>query len=95
MVEYHGWSAQPGERVLASLPGLEPQGATLVWIEDNRAGIAFEVPLAAATLDPARSYVVGARILLGDQVLYASAVGVPVVTQGAPTTDVVVNIPPQ
>ena len=35
------------------------------------------------------------RILLGDQVLYASAVGVPVVTQGAPTNDVVVNIPPQ
>jgi hypothetical protein len=51
MVEYHGWSAQPGERVLASLPGLEPQGATLVWIEDNRAGIAFEVPLHETVLD--------------------------------------------
>lgn len=64
-------------------------------LEGAQFPIAFEVPLAAATLDPARSYVVGARILLGDQVLYASAVGVPVVTQGAPTTDVVVNIPPQ
>lgn len=57
--------------------------------------IPFEVPLAAATIDPTRNYVVGARILLGDQVLYASQVGVPVVTNGAPTTDVVVNIPPQ
>lgn len=37
----------------------------------------------------------GVRILLGDQVLYVSQVGVPVVTNGAPTTDVVVNIPPQ
>lgn len=64
-------------------------------LEGAQFPIPFEVPLAAATLDPARSYVVGARILLGDQVLYASAVGVPVVTQGAPTNDVVVNIPPQ
>ncbi len=64
-------------------------------LEGAQFPIAFEVPLAAATLDPARSYVIGARILLGDQVLYASAVGVPVVTQGAPTNDVVVNIPPQ
>ena len=40
-------------------------------------------------------YVIGARILLGDQVLYASTVGVPVVTKGNPTNDVTVNIPPQ
>ena len=33
--------------------------------------------------------------MLGDQVLYASAVGVPVLTQGAGTSDIVVNIPPQ
>jgi len=64
-------------------------------LEGAQFPIPFEVPLAAATIDPTRNYVVGARILLGDQVLYASQVGVPVVTNGAPTTDVVVNIPPQ
>lgn len=57
--------------------------------------IPFEVPYNPADIDPAKEYVVGARILLGEQVLYASAVGVPVLTMGAPTTDVVVNIPPQ
>lgn len=64
-------------------------------LEGAQFPISFEVPLAAATIDPERDYVVGARILLGDQVLYASQVGVPVVTKGAPTNDVVVNIPPQ
>lgn len=57
--------------------------------------IPFEVPYNPAMIDPAKSYVVGARILLGEQVLYASAVGTPVLTQGAPTTGVAVNIPPQ
>ena len=64
-------------------------------LEGAQFPIPFEVPLAAATIDPERDYVVGARIMLGDQVLYASQVGVPVVTKGAPTNDVVVNIPPQ
>ena len=53
------------------------------------------MPLAAATIDPNVDYVIGARIMMGDQVLYASAVGVPVVTKGNPTNDVTVNIPPQ
>jgi uncharacterized lipoprotein YbaY len=57
--------------------------------------IPFEVPFNPASIDPNKNYVVGARILLGDQVLYASAVGVPVLTQGAPSTGVVVNIQPQ
>ena len=57
--------------------------------------LTFEIPYDAAGIDPNKSYVVGARILLGDQVLYASNVGVPVLTQGAPATDVTVNIPPQ
>ena len=74
-------------------------GDPIVTISAALAGqqfpIPFEVPFVPAQIDPAKSYVVGARILLGDQVLYASAVGVPVITQGAPTTDVTVNIPPQ
>ncbi|RPF71900.1 PilZ domain-containing protein [Aurantiacibacter spongiae] len=48
MVECRGWSASEGERVLATLPGLAAQPATLVWKEDGRAGIAFEQPLHEA-----------------------------------------------
>lgn len=74
-------------------------GDPIVTISEALAGkqfpISFEVPLLATTIDPERDYVIGARILLGDQVLYASTVGVPVVTKGAPTNDVTVNIPPQ
>ena len=73
-------------------------GDPIVTISGVTAGqqfpIPFEVPYVPANIDPAKSYVVGARILLGDQVLYASTAGVPVITQGAPTADVVVNIPP-
>ena len=42
MVEARGWSAQVGDRVLVTLPGLSAQPAELVWKEDGRAGIAFE-----------------------------------------------------
>ena len=74
-------------------------GDPMVTISQALAGtqfpIPFEVPYNAAGIDPNKGYVIGARILLGDQVLYASAVGVPVITQGAPSTDVTVNIPPQ
>lgn len=74
-------------------------GDPLVTISETLAGkqfpIPFEVSLAAATIDPNVDYVVGARILLGDQVLYASQTGVPVATKGNPMSDVVVNIPPQ
>ncbi|WP_374688660.1 YbaY family lipoprotein, partial [Promineifilum sp.] len=72
-------------------------GDPIVTISAALAGqqfpIPFEIPFDSASIDPAKSYVIGARILLGEQVLYASQVGVPVLTQGAPTTDVVVNIP--
>jgi hypothetical protein len=51
MVEFRGWSARSGERVLATLPGLAAQPAELVWIEDDRAGIAFEQPLHEAVLE--------------------------------------------
>jgi len=51
MVEYRGWSAKPGERVLATLPGLAAQPGQLVWVEDGKAGIAFEQPLYDAVLD--------------------------------------------
>lgn len=58
MVEYRGWSARAGERVLATLPGLTSLPAELVWIEDNRAGIAFEQPLHEAVLQRYESMLV-------------------------------------
>ena len=42
MVGCDEWPAQKGERVLVILPGLDWQRAELVWIEDGRAGIAFD-----------------------------------------------------
>lgn len=50
MVACRGWSARPGERVLATLPGLAAQPGELVWMEDGQAGIAFEAPLYEAVL---------------------------------------------
>jgi uncharacterized lipoprotein YbaY len=64
-------------------------------LEGTQFPIPFEVPYDPAQIDPNKDYVVGARILLGEQVLFASQVGVPVLTKGAPTTQVTVNIPPQ
>lgn len=64
-------------------------------LEGQQFPVPFEVPIGDFAIDPGKAYVVGSRIMLGDQVLYASAVGVPVLTQGAPATGVVMNIPPQ
>lgn len=51
MVEARGWAATPGERMLVTLPGLSAQPAELVWLEDGRAGIAFELPLHESVFD--------------------------------------------
>ncbi|APE29348.1 PilZ domain-containing protein [Aurantiacibacter gangjinensis] len=51
MVDFHGSAARPGERVLATLPGLSALPGELVWAEDGRAGIAFETPLHETVLD--------------------------------------------
>ncbi|KLE32340.1 PilZ domain-containing protein [Aurantiacibacter luteus] len=51
MVESRGWTAEVGERVLVTLPGLSAQPAELVWKEDGRAGIAFEQPLHETVFD--------------------------------------------
>ncbi len=50
MVVYQGWSARIGDRVLTTLPGLAAQPGELVWIEDGKAGIAFEQPLYGPVL---------------------------------------------
>lgn len=51
MTECIGWTAKPGDRVLATLPGLAAQPMELIWKEDGRAGLAFETPLHEAVLD--------------------------------------------
>ena len=50
MVERRAWSALEGERVLVTLPGLASQPGELVWLEEGRAGIAFEQALHEAVL---------------------------------------------
>ncbi|MFL0355457.1 PilZ domain-containing protein [Erythrobacter sp. GH1-10] len=51
MVSSRGWSAKPDESVSVKLPGLGFIPAKVVWIEDQRAGIAFEEALYGPTLE--------------------------------------------
>ncbi len=51
MVDARSWSVKPGESIFIRLPGLASQPATVVWIEDQRAGIAFEELLYEPTLE--------------------------------------------
>lgn len=41
---------QDKDRVLIKLPDLAYQGATVLWVEDDRAGLGFEQPLYGAVL---------------------------------------------
>lgn len=59
MVEYRGWSASPGERVLMTLPGLSSQPGELVWIEDGKAGIVLEQPLHDAVFGQLQARMAG------------------------------------
>ena len=51
MVDSKRWAVDPGQRALAQLPGLTFQPVNVVWIEDGRAGFAFEQPLHEAVLE--------------------------------------------
>ena len=51
MVDARSWSIRPGEPVSVKLPGLNFQPAEVIWIEDQRAGIAFDEPLYEPTLE--------------------------------------------
>jgi hypothetical protein len=51
MVDRLGWNPQPNDRVLAQLEGLGFQPATVVWVENEQAGIAFEQLLHEVVLD--------------------------------------------
>ena len=59
MVESRGWTAEVGERVLITLPGLSAQPAELVWKEDGRAGIAFEQTLHETVFDRLEAMIAG------------------------------------
>ena len=50
MVDKKKWGAIAGQRALVQLPGLAFQPVTIVWVEDDKAGLAFEQPLHEAVL---------------------------------------------
>ena len=45
------WRPKDNEQVSVRLDGLAPQPATLIWLEDGRAGFQFEELLAEAVLN--------------------------------------------
>ncbi len=45
MVDARSWTVKPDERISVKLPGLGFIPASVVWIEGQRAGIAFEEAL--------------------------------------------------
>jgi c-di-GMP-binding flagellar brake protein YcgR len=51
MLEARGWSIRPGEQLSIKLPGLGYLPAEVVWIEEERAGIAFDEALYEPTLE--------------------------------------------
>lgn len=51
LVDLKRWGAEVGERVLVKLPGLSFQPASIAWVEDEQAGIAFEQVIHEAVLD--------------------------------------------
>lgn len=51
MLEAKGWAAKPAERVSVKLPGLGAVAATVVWIEEQRAGLAFEEALYGPVIE--------------------------------------------
>lgn len=54
LVDRRAWSAKPDERILIRLKGLSFQPGIVLWVEDDRAGIAFEQPLYEAVMDHLR-----------------------------------------
>jgi len=51
LVDRLGWNPQPDDRILAQLEGLGYQPATVVWVENEQAGIAFEQLLHEVVLE--------------------------------------------
>jgi len=51
LVDVKRWAGAAGERVLVKLPGLAFQPASIAWVEDGHAGLAFEQVIHEAVLD--------------------------------------------
>jgi len=51
MIDRRGWSARPGDRALVQLEELGFQPGSVVWVEDDHAGIEFEQLLHEAVLE--------------------------------------------
>jgi uncharacterized lipoprotein YbaY/heat shock protein HslJ len=82
--------ALPPDAVLeAELQDVSRADAPAIVLGSFRAGpagqvpIPFAIPYDTARIDPARRYVVRARILAGDRLLFTSDTAAPVLTQGA------------
>jgi hypothetical protein len=45
MVERRAWGAKPDDHILIKLPGLSYLPASVLWVEDDAAGIAFDQPI--------------------------------------------------
>lgn len=51
MVDARSWAIKPGEDIFIKLPGLASRPAKVIWIEDQKSGIAFEELLYEPTLE--------------------------------------------
>ncbi|MEO5708082.1 MAG: PilZ domain-containing protein [Alteraurantiacibacter sp.] len=51
LVDIKRWGGEVGERVLVKLPGLAFQPASIAWVDEEQAGIAFEQAMHEAVLD--------------------------------------------
>ena len=60
MIDRRGWSARPGDRTLVQLEGLGFQPATVIWVEDDHAGLEFEQLLHEAVLEQLKQALVQA-----------------------------------
>jgi hypothetical protein len=45
MVERRAWGARPEDHILIRLPGLSYMPASVLWVEEDAAGIAFDQPM--------------------------------------------------
>lgn len=50
MIEKRMLSLQPGDRMLLKLSGLTYMPTTILWVEEDEAGLAFEQPLYGPVL---------------------------------------------
>lgn len=84
---------------LMDTSGKGPHGGILgeetIWLAAGRLPIDFRIPYDPSRIDPTRTYMVRARILDGEKVLFLNTTPVYVLTQGAPSKVDIVVVPAQ